>query len=82
MPLYTFVLTYRNQTKVIQESKSNFRGWMGQVVARAFPKEEKIIGQSVWAIDPKPVENLKGVWQGGTQIAGIELAVTIIGTKR
>lgn len=82
MPLFTYVLTHRGKTVVLQESRSNQRGWMAEVVARAFPKDEKSISTSCWQIAPEPVENLTNVWQWSAEMADAKLTVSIIETKR
>jgi hypothetical protein len=36
MPLYTYVMTYAGQTKILQTRRSNYTGWIVQVVGEAF----------------------------------------------
>jgi hypothetical protein len=82
MPLYTYVLTHRGETVVLQERRSNYRGWMAMVVGRAFPKLPKRDLQAAWEVDPEPSANLTNVWRGSAEVSGAELAVTIIETRQ
>jgi hypothetical protein len=82
MPLYTYVITHKGQTVILQERRSNYRGWMAEVVGRAFPRVPKQALQAAWKIAPEPAANLTNVWQGSADLAGDELAVTIIETSQ
>lgn len=81
MPLYTYVLTHNGRTVVVQERRSNFRGWMVQVIARAFPGLPKRDLQTAWEIDPQSAPNLSRVWRGSTELGGSPLDVTIVETR-
>ena len=82
MPLYTYVLTHRGNTVVLQESRSNYRGWMSEVIARAFPNDAKSIAIAYRQKDPEPVDNLSNVWQWSAEMADTKITVSIIETKR
>ena len=82
MPLYTYVLIHKGETVILQERRSNYRGWMAVVVGRAFPKLPKRDLQTAWKVDPEPVGSLTNVWQGSADVAGDKLAVTIIETRQ
>jgi hypothetical protein len=66
MPLYTYVMTYGGQTKVLQTRKSNYTGWIGMVVGEAFPqlgKKERVLITDIMRTRPVPVASTSGVWR-------------------
>lgn len=65
MPLYTYVMTYEGQTKVFQERRSNYSGWIVHVVGTAFPgigKKALALIDTLLRAQPLPIASAKRVW--------------------
>lgn len=82
MPLYTYVLSYGQQTKVRQLRKSNYRGWISQVVAEAFPElAHGDASARLMRASPEAVLELERAWSVVVPLEGGPLTIHIVETR-
>jgi hypothetical protein len=78
MPLYTYVMNYKGVTKVVQIKRSNYMGFIGGMIAEAYPS----LRQSALAWRrPEPVLNAKRTWGYSTNIAGDDFTLHVVETR-
>lgn len=73
MPLYSYIMTYHGQTKAHQSRRSNFTGWIIQIVREAFPhlgRNEPALQRAIMGQRPTLVASAIHVWE--LRCAGIE----------
>jgi hypothetical protein len=80
MPLYTFVMNYKDETAVVQDRNLNFRGWLPDVGARAFPNLSKHQMQSLWHAHFEPIQHLSHAWRGHVEMDGAPLTIQVVET--
>ncbi|WP_112661884.1 hypothetical protein [Microvirga flavescens] len=82
MPLYTFVMSYKGRTAVYQHRKSNFKGWLSQVIAAGFPDLAKDKAFTTIRLgEPEAIPNVAHVWRFSVKLAEGELMVHVVETK-
>ena len=84
MPLYTYIMTYDGKTKAHQTRRSNYTGWIGQVVGEAFPqlgKREPGLIAALMSVRPRPVVSAQHVWQISCKGAASEFILHVVETR-
>jgi hypothetical protein len=83
MPLYTYVMNHNGQTKVHQTRKSNFKGWLGEIILSSFPQitftENGRTSTMNW--NAVPVPDMIRTWRLVNTTSKGELVVYIIETR-
>ena len=80
MPLYTYIMSHRGETKVSQHKFSNFTGFILTPVSVAFPNLKSAFGE-IMRMKPEPVPNAKRTWSCSILIAGEPFAVHVVETR-
>ncbi len=80
MPLFTYVMSHRNRTKVSQHRFSNPTGFMLTPIADRFPELKPFFGQ-LMCMRPELVPGVERTWTCSTDIAGEAFVLHVIETK-
>jgi len=81
MPLYTYVANYNGKTVAVQDRRSNYRGWLAQVGAKAFPGLSNDDLGVIMRLDPQPVPNMVKTWSCSARITGGDFSLHVIETR-
>ena len=77
-------MTYAEETKVSQVRRSNYTGWVAQVVGAAFPQiknqDPGLLGK-LMAEKPSPVDTTKHVWRLACRGDKSEFALHVVETR-
>ena len=90
MPLFTYIVSYRESTYVAQGSHSNFTGfamtWAADIPPSALPSLtpnlRKELVRKAYQGTFSPKSNAKNVWTKSLEIDGHELTVHAVQTER
>jgi len=90
MPLYTYVLSYGGRLHVVQDSRSNFKGFAGSLLddhaANSLGGLSDAVRQEaaalLYRVDWHKADGLAAVWRGGFDLRGKPFDVIAIDTKR
>jgi len=81
VPLFTYVESYSGKTVAVQDRKSNFRGWLAQVGAKAFPGLSNDDLGLILRLDPQPVPNMTRAWSCSTQLSDGSFSLYVVETR-
>jgi hypothetical protein len=89
MPLFTYIVSYKGASHVVQERRSNYRGWWSswtsEIPAGALPGLTPSLKQELskpWgAVDWVAVLNRTHVWKKSFPLGGSEFSVYVIQTE-
>lgn len=90
MPLYTYIVSYRDDSHVAQGSHSNFTGfamtWAGSIPSSAMrslsPALRKELVKRAYEGAFEPVSGVTHVWTKSIELGGARLTVHVVQTER
>ncbi len=80
MPLYTYIMSYKEMTKVSQHKHSNYTGFILTPVAAMFPNLKPSYGE-IMRMRPEPVLGTERTWACSTLALGEPFVLHVIETR-
>ena len=80
MPLYTYIMSHRGETKVSQHRHSNFTGFLLTPISAAFPGLKPFFGE-LMRMKPEAISNVERAWACSQKIAGDVFTLHAVETR-
>ena len=84
MPLYTYIVSYKTRSYVVQLQRSNFQGfyeWVSEIPEDIIPKANKSeLAAKIMRTQFSPVSNRKNVWSKSVEIDNADFTVFAVHT--
>jgi hypothetical protein len=80
MPLYTYIMSHRGQTKVSQHTHSNYTGFLLTPISAAFHGLKPVFGE-LMRMRPEPISGIERAWACSLQISGEAFTLHVVETR-
>lgn len=80
MPLYSYIMSYRGETKVSQHKHSNYTGFLLTPISAKFPDLKHAFGE-LMRMRPAPIPNVERVWSCSLPISGELFTLHVVETR-
>lgn len=80
MPLFTYVMSYRGETKVSQHKLSNYTGFLLTPISAVFPNLKPAFGE-LMRMRPEPIPGVERAWACSLQISEDVFTLHVVETR-
>ena len=80
MPLYTYIISHRGETKVSQHKLSNYTGFLLTPISAAFPNLKPAFGE-LMRMRPEPIPGVERAWACSLKISGEIFTLHVVETR-
>lgn len=80
MPLFTYIMSYRGETKVSQHKHSNYSGFLLTPISAVFPNLKPAFGD-LMRMKPEPILGVDSAWGCSLEISGEPFTLHVVETR-